>query len=189
MSIIYGPVAYQTDSSDLSPTLKCTTSYSRFPSDDSRLLLSKGGYVLIIGLNAAKNICTGSLGVVHFPKGFYAYLGSARGGFKPRINRHLIKDKKPKWHIDYLLTEARILQLILCTTELKLECLLSQALISELCPIPRFGSSDCRCKSHLYFADNMPCLKKNIDAALATILSPQEFFKEVMIFSRRSEIG
>ncbi|MCK5590122.1 MAG: DUF123 domain-containing protein [Dehalococcoidales bacterium] len=94
--------------------------------------------------------------------GFYAYCGSSLAGFKARINRHLSKDKKPKWHIDYLVQEAEIREIILCQTEKRLECLLSQALGGELTYIPHFGCSDCHCKSHLFFSTDKDSLVETI---------------------------
>ncbi len=143
---------------------------------------AKGGYILILELSADRIINVGRLRAISFPEGFYAYLGSALGGFKSRINRHLIEDKKTKWHIDYLLNEARVLQIILHETEQRLECLLSQALANELPSIPGFGSSDCQCRSHLYFASHRPSLELSIRKAIAQITTPEERFKELTEF-------
>jgi Uri superfamily endonuclease len=139
---------------------------------------AKGGYILILQLDTTKKINVGRLGAISLPEGFYAYLGSSLGGFKSRINRHLIEDKKPKWHIDYLTNEARIVQVIFHETEQRLECLLSQALVKELPFIPGFGSSDCHCRSHLYFASHRPSLELSVGKAIAQITTPEEHPKE-----------
>ncbi len=131
---------------------------------------AKGGYILIIKLDTTKKIGVGKLGMLSFPQGFYAYLGSALGGFKARVNRHLHylnRSKKPRWHIDCLLAEANVVRVILYETEERLECLLSQALANELLPIPGFGSSDCHCQSHLYFAPDIPMLESSILKAIS----------------------
>ena len=73
-----------------------------------------GSYILLIKLPEEKTISTGSLKSVHFHRGYYAYVGSAMGGFKARLNHHLKGNKKPHWHIDYLLQEASITGIILC---------------------------------------------------------------------------
>ena len=138
---------------------------------------ARGAYILLVKLDTKKTITVGNLRTISFPEGFYAYLGSALGGFKSRINRHLTEDKKPKWHIDYLLNEARVLQVILYETEQRLECLLSQALTNELPCIPDFGSSDCQCRSHLYFATDRPSLEINISQAIAQLTAPEEHKK------------
>ena len=157
--------------------------------DDQRFGTAKGGYVLIVQLDAKKNIHVGSLGVVPFLGGFYAYFGSALGGFKSRMNRHLKENKKPKWHIDYLLSEAKVLQVILCETERRLECLLSRTLINEFSCVSGFGCSDCRCKSHLYFANDRHHLESGIKKAIAEVVLPRESFKEARGLTDRNEAG
>jgi Uri superfamily endonuclease len=122
-------------------------------------------------LDTERKIHTGRLGVLNFPCGYYAYTGSALGGFKSRIKRHLSQNKKHKWHIDYFLNEAEVLQITLCITEKQLECVLAQALSKDLLPVPHFGSSDCRCKSHLYFSDNQYDLKYSVNKSVAGLVS------------------
>ncbi len=151
-------------------TLKEIIIYSNVALDNPNIRTYNGSYILIIELSADRNIRIGSLDVIKFTGGFYAYLGSASGGFTSRIRRHLIKYKKPKWHIDYLLNEAEVMQINLYLTEQRLECLLSPALTDELCFIPHFGSSDCHCKSHLYFTDNITHLKQSINNAVKKLV-------------------
>ena len=112
----------------------------------------KGSYVLIIELPEEQATAVGSLKVVHFPRGYYAYVGSALGGVKPRLNRHLQRNKKLRWHIDYLLQKASISSIIICETEDRVECTIAQALSRQFDSITGFGSSDCKCPSHLFFA-------------------------------------
>jgi Uri superfamily endonuclease len=111
-----------------------------------------GSYVLLIEVPEKQIITVGRLEAVHFPGGYYAYVGSAMGGFKSRLNRHTKGGKKPHWHIDYLLQSASIASIILCPTEDRLECTIAQALSRQFDSIPGFGSSDCKCPSHLFFA-------------------------------------
>ena len=146
---------------------------------DSKSALVKGGYVLIIGLNTQKAIHLGHLLSISFPEGSYAYLSSTPSCFKTRINRHLNRDKEPKWHIDYLLSDATISQLVLCDTERRLECILSQALVDAFPFILGFGSSDCRCQSHLYFANDGLELELGIKKAISEVLLPQESFMKL----------
>jgi Uri superfamily endonuclease len=122
----------------------------------------KGSYILLAELPKEQKISIGKLGIITFPKGFYAYVGSAMKGFESRIGRHLRKDKKPHWHIDFLLKKARIREIILCETEEKVECILAQALAEEFRAIPGFGSSDCKCESHLYFEKREDKLKARV---------------------------
>lgn len=108
--------------------------------------------MLLIPLPEEQTITTGRLKATYFPCGYYAYVGSAMGGFESRLNRHLKSDKKPHWHIDYLLEKASISQIILCETKDRAECAIAQALSCRFDAIPGFGSSDCQCRSHLFFA-------------------------------------
>ena len=136
----------------------------------------KGGYVLVMELEKGQGISVGSLGRSYFPAGFYAYCGSALAGFEARLNRHLTKNKKPRWHIDYLLSKAEIREIVLCQTEKRLECLLSQALGGELTYIPGFGCSDCHCKSHLFFSNDKDSLGRMISSFITRLgLTPQSY--------------
>jgi Uri superfamily endonuclease len=133
----------------------------------------RGSYILIIEVTERRRIEVGSLGSVDFPQGNYAYLGSAQGGLRARVGRHLSKDKKLHWHIDYLLREAEVVEIILCPNSAilesgkgRLECFLAQDLAREFPFIPRFGSSDCHCPSHLYFATEKAKLRARIIRAI-----------------------
>ena len=127
----------------------------------------KGSYTLLIQLTEEQAITTGSLKAIYFPRGYYAYVGSAMGGFKSRLNRHLKSNKKPHWHIDYLLEKASISEIILCETKDRAECAVAQALSRQFDSIPDFGSSDCKCRSHLFFAANK--MKPTIMAILDSL--------------------
>jgi len=113
----------------------------------------KGSYVLLIKLPEDETIPTGRLGPIHFSRGYYAYAGSALGGLQPRLERHLRTGKKLHWHIDYLLEKAWIEETVTCHTGERMECSIARSLGERFEQIPGFGSSDCRCKSHLFFSD------------------------------------
>ena len=127
----------------------------------------KGSYVLLIQLPEQQTIAIGSSKAIYFSSGYYAYVGSAMSGFKSRLNRHLKSDKKPHWHIDYLLEKASISEIILCESEEKTECAIAQALSHQFDSIPGFGSSDCKCRSHLFFDTNK--MKPTIMATLSSL--------------------
>ena len=112
----------------------------------------KGSYILLIKLPAEQTIAIGSRKALYFPRGYYAYVGSAISGFKSRLNRHLRDDKKLHWHIDYLLQKTSISGVIICEAEEKIECAIARALRHRFNSIPYFGASDCKCPSHLFFA-------------------------------------
>ena len=122
----------------------------------------KGSYVLLIELSEKQIIAIGNLKAVHFHRGGYAYVGSAMGGFKSRLNRHLKGNKSPRWHIDYLLQQAPISDIILCETKDRVECAIAQALSRQFESIPGFGSSDCKCRSHLFFTADERQMKSKV---------------------------
>jgi len=118
-----------------------------------------GCYLLLILLPRRQRITVGHLGVFDFPAGFYLYTGSALRGLESRIARHLRLHKKKHWHIDYLLEEACVLEAIQFPTTKRLECLLNAraaALPGAQIVVPRFGSSDCRCRAHLWYFEERP---------------------------------
>jgi Uri superfamily endonuclease len=112
----------------------------------------KGGYVLLISLSRAQTVTVGGLGSIGFVAGSYAYVGSALGGLEARIRRHLKVTKKKHWHIDYLLERASVSRIIMAESGERLECRLAARLGSQFEAVPGFGSSDCRCPGHLFFA-------------------------------------
>ncbi|MCX6985830.1 MAG: GIY-YIG nuclease family protein [Lentisphaerae bacterium] len=113
----------------------------------------KGVYILVMSLPRRSCIKIGSLGVIDFKKGFYAYTGSAMGGLEQRIRRHLRREKKLHWHVDYLIRKAEIREVHIKETDSKQdECLASATLAHDGgTPINKFGASDCRCGSHLFY--------------------------------------
>ena len=111
----------------------------------------KGSYILVIELKDGKTIQIGKLGKISFKKGHYVYVGSALSGLEHRINRHLKKTKKKHWHIDYFLSNSRIIDVFYKESQTKIECDIAGTLNKNLDSISGFGCSDCRCKSHLFY--------------------------------------
>ena len=131
---------------------------------------ARGSYVLLIELDQPREISIGSRGIMLFPGGYYAYIGSAMGGFNARLNHHRHRQKKPKWHIDYLLLPATLCGVILIETTERTECAVARELQVRLSAIAGFGASDCRCSSHL-FMDTRP-VTADILAALESLQLP-----------------
>jgi Uri superfamily endonuclease len=122
---------------------------------------SKGTYALVLHLEHREEIAVGKLGTFIFPAGYYLYVGSALGpgGLEARLARHRRRDKKLRWHIDYLLEHAQLVEVWSTASTTKLECLWAQAarkLPGSEMPVPGFGSSDCRCPSHLIYLAEKP---------------------------------
>jgi len=108
-------------------------------------------YVLLLFLPSPKAIRVGSLGKVSFRKGLYLYVGS--GGKAPlkRLARHAARRKKKFWHIDYLSSVADVLGAFVFESNRRCECEIASSLRTILPSVKNFGSSDCRCGSHLFF--------------------------------------
>ncbi len=142
-------------------------------------IVKKGTYAIVMALGSETNIAVGRLGrrsgerEITFPAGCYVYFGSAHCGLRGRVSRHLKREgsngsggsrkKRLHWHIDYLVQFADVTQVWYALEveqgkwllrKEKLECLWCQAarkLPQAQFLIPGFGSSDCRCPSHLIY--------------------------------------
>lgn len=113
-----------------------------------------GAYVLVLELPRAQRIAVGRLGTFDFAAGQYAYVGSAMNSLEGRIRRYLAARKRLRWHIDYLLERAQVKMVLAIPGERALECAVSGRLAEgagSSRPIAGFGSSDCRCRSHLHY--------------------------------------
>jgi sugar fermentation stimulation protein A len=95
-------------------------------------------------------IPVGKQGTIAFDQGYYVYVGSALNGLDQRIQRHLRKQKKIHWHIDYLLSHAPLVAIFYKEHQEREECIIAQTLEHRLSAIPGFGCSDCSCRSHLF---------------------------------------
>ncbi len=125
-------------------------------------LSTSGIYTLLLFLSKQVTLTIGKLGKQRFPMGYYTYTGSALGkgasSLKHRIARHLRKDKRKFWHIDYLLADENVSveAVIVAETNENMECKTNQhikTIMGAKVPVKGFGASDCRknCESHLLF--------------------------------------
>lgn len=144
--------------------------------------MDKGIYCLIFKTQGL-TVNIGALGNLTFQAGWYIYVGSALGsGGLQRLERHISlaqkRDKKPKWHIDYLLInpDFSLLYAIFVITQEQFECRLARLLNNS--GVPGFGCSDCSCSSHLFFRTQDPreeilnkCRDLKLDPVIKTIIS------------------
>lgn len=124
----------------------------------------KGTYIIILHLPEEKQIEIGRLGKFRFTKGYYAYVGSAMGtgGLQHRISHHIHKSDHPHWHIDYLMTYSKPVEIWFTKSFEKFEHIWAKILTAM--PggnffLTGFGSSDCKCISHLYYFGSLPCFQ------------------------------
>jgi Uri superfamily endonuclease len=108
--------------------------------------------VLIIQVVKETSVTAGALGKLTLEKDLYAYVGSAQANLEQRIKRHLAKEKRLFWHIDYLLNDsaARIVKVLYKQADKTEECELAKTIGERGESVEGFGCSDCSCKSHLF---------------------------------------
>jgi len=61
-----------------------------------------------------------------------------------------------RWHVDYLLGAGAWRGAYWREAGPGDECRLAQDLERDLAAVPGFGSSDCRCRGHLFYAPSQP---------------------------------
>ena len=129
-----------------------------------------GVYLFALLLSRSRTIAVGSLGRIHFEKGWYMYAGSARRGLSSRLSRHERRSggKVIRWHIDYLRAHTQTVRAFPIHTRYDLECQLAEdvRIISDGL-VPRFGCSDCSCPSHLFRFSDEPSKNPGLVALLS----------------------
>jgi Uri superfamily endonuclease len=129
--------------------------------EDVAIPSSPGTYALILYDPCAGRIEVGKLGVFDLQPGWYVYAGSAfgPGGLRARCRRHRLRTTRPHWHIDYLRTVASVRTIWFTPDAVPREhqwVEIIGSLPEASTPIPRFGSSDCTCPSHLFRFSGRP---------------------------------
>ena len=122
---------------------------------------NKGTYALILLANRDFQCQIGKLAYVNGLPGSYIYVGSAfgQGGVKARIKHHLRLAEKPHWHLDYLRPYLEPKQVWFSFAP---ECQehnwasIFARMNQVLVPVAKFGSSDCGCRSHLFYFKKTP---------------------------------
>jgi len=112
---------------------------------------AEASYQLRIEVAQPLRCAVGRLGELDFPAGRYVYSGSAKRGLEARIARHLRRQKRLRWHIDYLL-DAPGVRVIGVVRSRRGECALNRATRGRVLAAG-FGASDCRagCGAHLKY--------------------------------------
>ncbi len=144
-----------------------------------------GTYVLVLKSLTRATLTVGRLGELSVQPGYYLYVGSAfgPGGLRARVNHHIAQAKvaaesslgatkkasekttengptiTPHWHIDYLRAMLPIHEVWTSAMEIRLEHVWAKRLAASknaVIPLGRFGASDCRCVSHLFYFAEKP---------------------------------
>lgn len=119
-----------------------------------------GTYLLLLECNNKVELSIGKLGKIVTEPGYYLYVGSAfgPGGVQARVRHHQQIASRPHWHIDYLHTAAGLVD-TWCVYGLRREHEWAHGLMqSETATVPLkgFGSSDCKCATHLFYFKRKP---------------------------------
>ena len=123
--------------------------------------IGTGTYVLVLRMPNRSRIKVGRLGRLDMRQGYYSYVGSAfgPGGLPARLHHHLRPALRPHWHIDYLRKRTLVDQVWYAVQATPREhewVSLFDGLLTESCAISRFGSTDCRCNTHLFYSHTRP---------------------------------
>lgn len=123
--------------------------------------MDRGVYFLVLHLPHARLLDVGALGRFHFPAGWYVYVGSAHGpgGLAARLHRHHSPRKALHWHVDYLRAVADWVEAWAAPQPRAWECEWARRLgqwPGAVIPAHGFGTSDCRCPSHLIHLTTCP---------------------------------
>lgn len=125
----------------------CMDTNGLFPS-------TKGTYVLVMALSKSVSVTYSRRDhVLKMKKGWCYYVGSAfnSGGFQARVGRHILLDKKKRWHIDYLRPLVQMKEVWLLP-DVAVECEISNHFKKMSGSPAQFGASDCHCESHLFYS-------------------------------------
>ncbi len=100
----------------------------------------------------------GKLGRARLRKGHYLYTGSALGrgavSLEGRLERHMRRQKRLRWHVDYLTScpDCDVTGAVYVISDDHLECKVNSSISKELDVSPvmlKIGASDCKCNGHL----------------------------------------
>ncbi|MCB0095823.1 MAG: GIY-YIG nuclease family protein [Caldilineaceae bacterium] len=120
-----------------------------------------GSYILTLQSEVNRTIQVGRLGQFRLQPGFYLYVGSALGpgGVAARVAHHGRMSARPHWHIDYLRQHTALINVFCRHDPVRREHEWAQQLSHRdglTFPLRGFGSSDCTCRSHLFYTPLVP---------------------------------
>jgi len=124
-----------------------------------------GTYALILRCSTEESVQIGKLARLQLRRGFYVYVGSAfgPGGVRARVAHHKRLSSRPHWHIDFLRPHTQLEDVWYSHESISREHEWAQilgALPGAFVPLAAFGSSDCKCRAHLFFFTARPSLRR-----------------------------
>jgi len=104
-----------------------------------------------------------------FSPGFYLYVGRAMRNLGARIRRHQMDKKAIHWHIDRLLRKADGMMAFMYENyDAKNECRIAGEFMKKYDCVDGFGSSDCKCRSHLFYVSGIT--EKQLDKVIKRVM-------------------
>jgi Uri superfamily endonuclease len=141
---------------------------------------------------STRAIRVGRLGTIRLRPGYYLYIGSAfgPGGLRARVAHHHYRAKRPHWHVDYLRRYARLESVWYASGARREHDWAAKvaAMPGAAMVLPGFGSSDCRCETHLYWFVESPVaeLRGVVGGESAVIMEPGSHFHRRLHVQRES---
>lgn len=120
-----------------------------------------GTYLVALVSSVPLSLEIGRRGTLRAPAGVYLYVGSALGpgGLQGRLGRHLRGSDARRWHVDHLRAVTQPVAAWWRCGRRRREHAWARVILglrgAEV-PLPRFGASDCRCRSHLVWVPRLP---------------------------------
>ncbi len=148
----------------------------------------KGTYCLV--LSSCQDFCLsiGRLGKLNFYAGGYVYIGSALNSLNSRVTRHLSREKRLFWHIDYLLDSSHIGLDYIFFQNLpeRNECRTARCISKIFKPNHGFGASDCSCSSHLFYfqREEQTLLFQLLVQSGYCQTTPKNWFKDYLVIRK-----
>ena len=114
----------------------------------------RGAYILEFRIDDAISINVGRLGRIRLEAGWHYYVGSAMGGLRGRILRHVVGGGKRHWHVDYLREKTKPLRVWWVVTRRRVEGEVAGIVRRKCKPsVKGFGCSDRReSGTHLFYS-------------------------------------
>ena len=130
----------------------------------------RGTYIVVLKSGQPNTVKIGRLGLFEIRKGYYVYIGSAMGpgGVLARLKHHSKISQRPHWHLDYLRAETEFYQAYALGSPERKECEWANLIAKSedaTEPMKGFGSSDCTCRTHLFYFSS----HKKVVAAISNI--------------------
>jgi len=121
------------------------------PAKDVSSIRDSADYLLVLLFDDNIRAPVGALGEIDLKRGYYVYCGSAKSGLRGRAGRHLSDPVRKRWHIDHITPASSLRSVFWKPHEMGGECRAAELLRKGFEGVRGFGSSDCRCPTHLFY--------------------------------------